>query len=153
MVPMESIPEIQEKNKMDLIKDLMKKYHEFLMYAIFGVLTTLINLASYYVLYDVLGISNMGSTAIAWLVAVIFAFVTNKKWVFGSDSMEVKVVLHELISFFLCRAATGVFDMAVMYVAVDVMAWNEMIWKLLSNVIVILLNFVASKLVIFKKKK
>ena len=102
---------------MDLIKDLMKKYHEFLMYAIFGVLTTLINLASYYVLYDVLGISNMGSTAIAWLVAVIFAFVTNKKWVFGSDSMEVKVVLHELISFFLCRAAQTVFAAIQMHSA------------------------------------
>ena len=94
----------------------------------------------------------MPSTALAWLLAVIFAFATNKKWVFDSQSMEWKVLLYELASFFACRIATGVFDMAVMYVAVDVMAWNEMLWKLLSNVIVIILNYVASKLVIFKKK-
>ncbi len=123
------------------------------MYGIFGVLTTVINLAAYYVLYNILSWSNLGSTALAWLVAVIFAFITNKIWVFDSRSMEWKVVLHELISFFACRLATGAFDMIVMYVAVDVMAWNEMVWKLLSNVIVIILNFIASKLVIFKNKQ
>ncbi|HRL57792.1 MAG TPA: GtrA family protein, partial [Lachnospira sp.] len=108
--------------------ELLKKYKSFVMYAIFGVLTTLINLASYYVLYNVLNWGNMPSTALAWLLAVIFAFATNKKWVFDSQSMEWKVLLYELASFFACRIATGVFDMAVMYVAVDVMAWNEMLW-------------------------
>lgn len=140
------------KNMIEKGMELLKKYKSFVMYAIFGVLTTLINLASYYVLYNVLNWGNMPSTALAWLLAVIFAFVTNKKWVFDSQSMEWKVLLYELASFFACRIATGVFDMAVMYVAVDVMAWNEMLWKLLSNVIVIILNYVASKLVIFKKK-
>ncbi len=140
------------KNMIEKGMELLKKYKSFVMYAIFGVLTTLINLASYYVLYNVLNWGNMPSTALAWLLAVIFAFATNKKWVFDSQSMEWKVLLYELASFFACRIATGVFDMAVMYVAVDVMAWNEMLWKLLSNVIVIILNYVASKLVIFKKK-
>jgi putative flippase GtrA len=132
--------------------ELLKKYKSFIMYAIFGVLTTVINVASYYVLYNMLHWSNLASTALAWLIAVIFAFATNKKWVFDSQSMEWKVVLYELGTFFACRIATGVLDMVVMYIAVDVMAWNEMIWKLLSNVIVIILNYVASKLVIFKKK-
>ena len=140
------------KNMIEKGMELLKKYKSFVMYAIFGVLTTLINLASYYVLYNVLNWGNMPSTELAWLLAVIFAFATNKKWVFDSQSMEWKVLLYELASFFACRIATGVFDMAVMYVAVDVMAWNEMLWKLLSNVIVIILNYVASKLVIFKKK-
>lgn len=140
------------KNMIEKGMELLKKYKSFVMYAIFGVLTTLINLASYYVLYNVLNWGNMPSTALAWLLAVVFAFATNKKWVFDSQSMEWKVLLYELASFFACRIATGVFDMAVMYVAVDVMAWNEMLWKLLSNVIVIILNYVASKLVIFKKK-
>lgn len=132
--------------------ELLKKYKSFIMYAIFGVLTTVINLASYYVLYNMLHWSNLASTALAWLIAVIFAFATNKKWVFDSQSMEWKVLLYELVTFFACRLATGVLDMVVMFVAVDVMAWNEMLWKLLSNVIVIILNYVASKLVIFKKK-
>ncbi|MGN0141787.1 MAG: GtrA family protein [Roseburia sp.] len=132
--------------------ELLRKYKSFIMYAIFGVLTTVINLASYYVLYNMLHWSNLASTALAWLIAVIFAFATNKKWVFDSQSMEWKVLLYELVTFFACRLATGVLDMVVMFVAVDVMAWNEMLWKLLSNVIVIILNYVASKLVIFKKK-
>ena len=139
-------------NKMELIKNLLIKHKSFIMYAIFGVLTTVINMAAYYVLYNVLSWSNMASTALAWFVAVVFAFVTNKKWVFDSQSMEAKVLLYELFSFFLCRIATGVFDMVVMYVAVDVMHANEMFWKLTANVLVILLNFVASKLIIFKKK-
>ena len=139
-------------NKMELIKNLLIKHKSFIMYAVFGVLTTLINMAAYYVLYNVLSWSNLASTALAWFVAVVFAFVTNKKWVFDSQSMEAKVLLYELFSFFLCRIATGVFDMVVMYVAVDVMHANEMFWKLTANVLVILLNFVASKLIIFKKK-
>ncbi|MDD6157387.1 MAG: GtrA family protein [Lachnospiraceae bacterium] len=130
----------------------MRKHKAFIMYAIFGVLTTLINLMAYYVLYNVLAWGNMSSTALAWFIAVIFAFITNKKWVFDSQSMALKVLVYELLTFFACRIATGILDMAVMYVAVDVMSWNEMVWKLLSNIIVILLNFVASKLVIFKKK-
>ena len=139
-------------SKMEFIKNLLIKHKSFIMYAVFGVLTTLINMAAYYVLYNVLSWSNLASTALAWFVAVVFAFVTNKKWVFDSQSMEAKVLLYELFSFFLCRIATGAFDMVVMYVAVDVMHANEMFWKLTANVLVILLNFVASKLIIFKKK-
>lgn len=131
--------------------EIIKKHKAFLMYAIFGILTTIINLAVYYILYNVFAWSNLASTALAWLVAVFFAFATNKKWVFESKSMEAKVLFYELTTFFACRVATGILDMVVMYLAVDIMAWNEMIWKLLSNIIVIILNFVASKLVIFKK--
>jgi putative flippase GtrA len=96
--------------------------------------------------------SNLISTAAAWLVAVVFAFITNKIWVFDSKSTEVKIVLYELGTFFACRIATGIMDMVIMYIAVDVKNWNEMLWKLLSNIIVIILNYIASKLIIFKKK-
>lgn len=94
--------------------------------------------------------SNLSSTAAAWFFAVIFAFITNKIWVFGSKSFESNVFIHELITFFTCRILTGLLDMLIMYIAVDVMAWNELLWKVFSNVLVIILNFVASKLVIFK---
>lgn len=140
-------------SKMEFIKNLLIKHKSFIMYAVFGVLTTLINMVSYYVCYNMLSWSNMVSTVVAWFVAVIFAFVTNKIWVFDSKSMEAKVLIYELCSFFICRIATGVVDMVVMYVAVDMMHSNEMFWKLAANVIVILLNFVASKLIIFKKKE
>ncbi len=135
------------------IKRIVIKYKAFLLYAIFGILTTVINLISYYILYNMIGWENVPSTALAWLVAVVFAFVTNKYWVFGSKSVELKTMLYELFTFFMCRIATGILDMLIMYIAVDVESWNEMIWKLLSNIIVIIINYVASKLIIFKKKE
>ena len=131
---------------------MFQKYKSVIMYLIFGVLTTLINIISYYILYHRLSVSNLLSTCLAWLFAVLFAFVTNKSVVFDSKSYEKTVLFRELRDFFVCRIATGVLDVAIMYVAVDLLCWNSLIWKVISNVLVIVLNYVASKLVIFKKR-
>lgn len=134
------------------IIDLLKKYRSFILYVIFGVLTTIINMVVYALCYDYCGINNILSTIIAWFAAVIVAYATNKVWVFDSRSFAPKVILYELITFFGCRIATGILDIAIMYVAVDVMNLNGMLFKLISNVLVIILNFIASKLIIFTKK-
>lgn len=134
------------------MRKLLEKYRSLILYVLFGGLTTLVNLVCYHLCYNVLSLPNLAATAIAWFFSVVFAFVTNKLWVFDSKSLEAKVLLYELATFFSCRIATGLVDLAIMYVAVDVMAWNELVWKLASNVIVVILNFVASKLIIFKKK-
>lgn len=131
---------------------LFQKYKSFIAYAFFGVCTTLVNLLCYHAFYFALGVPNVPSTVLAWLFAVLFAFVTNKIWVFESKSWALSVTIPELIKFFVCRIATGVLDVAVMWFAVDKMRWNAMAWKVISNVIVIVLNYVASKLVIFVKK-
>lgn len=131
---------------------LALKYQSLIMYGVFGVLTTIVNIAAYYVCYHGLTMPNLTSTAIAWLLAVIFAFITNKIWVFGSRSLEAKLLIYELNTFFTCRILTGLLDVLIMYVAVDIMVWDELLWKALSNVLVIILNFVASKLIIFKSK-
>ncbi len=126
------------------------------MYGIFGVLTTIINLVCYKVLYELWSWSNIQSNIIAWVVAVIFAFVTNKLWVFESKSLEFKTVCTELWRFISCRLATGVMDLLIMYVGVDLLHGPSMKFKVGSNVLVILLNYMLSKLVIFgnrKKKK
>lgn len=135
---------------MDRFIQLIQKYLSLIMYGVFGILTTAINIAAYYACYYVLTIPNMASTAAAWFLAVIFAFYTNKIWVFDSKSFEMKILTHELLSFFSCRILTGLLDMLIMYIAVDLMMWNELLWKLISNVFVIILNFIASKLIIFK---
>ena len=132
-----------------LIK-LIQKYQALIIYGVFGVLTTAVNIAVYYVCYHVLTIPNLASTATAWFFAVIFAFITNKIWVFDSKSFRMKIIIYELITFFSCRILTGLLDMLIMFIAVDVMLWNELLWKIVSNVLVIILNFVASKLIIFK---
>ena len=134
------------------IKELLVKYKALILYGVFGVLTTIINIVAYTLCYNRLGISNVVSNIIAWIFAVLVAFVTNKIWVFESKSMEAKILLHELISFFGCRIATGVLDLAIMYVTVDQLSFNSTLMKCISNVIVILSNYVASKLLIFKNK-
>lgn len=135
------------------IKKLVKKYKSLICYGIFGVLTTIINIVVYALCYEQLGISNVASNVIAWIASVIFAYVTNKIWVFESRSMELRILAKEIVSFFGCRLATGVLDLAIMYVTVDKLAFHSTLMKCISNVIVIVANYVASKLVIFNHKE
>ena len=125
------------------------KYKEVIMYLVFGVLTTIVNIAAYAVCARVLGIHYMISTAIAWILAVLFAYVTNKLFVFESRNTEIHFVIKEMASFFACRAVSGGTDMLLMWLFVDVLHVNDMIVKVLSNVIVVIINYVLSKL---KKK-
>lgn len=136
---------------MDKNKMLVIKYKNFIMYTIFGILTTAVNLISYILCCNICNIPNILSTIIAWILAVGFAFITNKLWVFDSKSFGIVTLKYEVPTFLGARIITGIFDVVIMYFTVDVFNWNPIIWKLLSNVIVIILNYIASKFVIFKK--
>jgi putative flippase GtrA len=135
---------------MDKIRGLLNKYRSFILYAAFGVLTTIVNMVVYYLCFNIMGIPNVPSTIIAWVMAVSFAFITNKLWVFDSKSFSAKTLKHEIPTFFGARIATGLLDVGIMYLAVDVLNWNSTLWKLISNILVIILNYIASKLIIFK---
>lgn len=137
---------------MKFLLELMKKYRSLIAYGIFGVLSTIVNIGTYYLCYDVNDMSNVLSNILAWIAAVLFAFVTNKLWVFESKSLAPEVVFYEFTTFMGCRGATGAMDLAIMYVCVDVLCWPAMVMKMISNILVILLNYVFSKLIIFKKK-
>ncbi len=130
----------------------MKKYKEVFSYLIFGALTTLVNVVVYYLCYNVAHIGNVISVIIAWILSVVFAYITNKLFVFESRSFARDVFIPEVVSFVGCRALTGVLDVAIMFVAVDLLSGNSLFWKVMSNIIVIILNFLASKILIFKKK-
>ena len=132
-------------------KQLLQKNKQLIFYLFFGVCTTLINTVCYGLLYECLEVNNVISTIIAWLLAVIFAFVTNKRLVFESQSGSGKELVRELVSFFGCRLATGVLDVIIMVIAVDIMGWHSLVWKLIANVIVIVINYVVSKWIIFRK--
>lgn len=134
------------------IKELFKKYKGIINYLIFGVLTTLINVVIYSLGYDVLGIPNLVSTALAWVVAVAFAFVTNKLFVFESRSWRGTEALKEAVNFVACRLSTGAVELVFMFLFVDLLAFSGTVMKLVCNVIVIILNYVLSKLIVFKKK-
>lgn len=133
------------------IKELFAKYREMILYLFFGGCTTLVNIVSYYICSRI-GIGTAVSTVIAWVLSVLFAYATNRKFVFLSKATELAAILKEAAGFFLCRLATGILDLAIMVVFVDFLHFNDMIIKILSNIIVIVLNYVASKLLIFKEK-
>ncbi len=132
------------------IKCLFEKYRPVLLYLIFGVLTTLINVGTYWVVAHPMGYSVMVSTIIAWILAVLFAYITNRRWVFNSTATTSSTIIKEFAAFITCRITTGIFDGLSMFIFVDVFHFNDVLIKLLANIIVIILNYIASKLIIFK---
>lgn len=128
------------------------KIKEILWYGFFGVLTTLVNIISFYLL-DKTGMNVYLNNFIAWFLSVLFAFVTNKLFVFNSKSLDKKVIMKEVISFFFFRILSLGIDMAGMYICISMMNMNRMISKVLMNVVVIVANYIFSKIFIFKKKE
>ena len=138
--------------RLRVLKKLFVRYRDIISYLFFGVCTTLINLIVYYACAHPFHLSTAVSTVTAWLLSVLFAFITNKLWVFESKSWKSNVVIREAASFFLCRLATGIMDLVIMLVSVDIFGWNDLLMKIISNVLVVIINYVASKLLIFRKK-
>ena len=134
------------------MKRLIEKYWDVLTYLFFGVLTTAVNYVVYLPCYNLLGWSAGFSNILAWIVAVTFAFVTNKPLVFKSHDWSWKVVWPELTKFVGCRIGSGVLETGILMVAVDWLQWNGNVWKLITAVLVIVLNYIGSKFLVFKKK-
>ncbi len=134
------------------LRSLLVKYWDILTYLVFGVLTTVVNYAVYLPVYNFCGISAAVSNMIAWVVAVAFAFLTNKPFVFHSHDWSAQTVLPELTKFVSCRIASGALETVILFLSVDCMNWNGNIWKLVTQVLVIIINYVGSKLLVFRKK-
>lgn len=138
---------------MKAILALLQKYRDIIAYLFFGAVTTVVNLVAYYLCYEVWQIANTPSVIIAWILAVLVAFLTNKPFVFRSHDWSFKVLLPEAGSFFGCRVGTGILELVLMYLTVDLMQLNGMLMKLVINILVVILNYVGSKLLVFRKKK
>lgn len=133
------------------IRALVEKHWDIVTYLIFGVLTTVVNYLVYLPIYNLLGASAAVSNAIAWVAAVAFAFLTNKPFVFKSHDWSAKTVLPELSKFVGCRVASGVLETLILLLTVDILGWNGNVWKIITSVLVVILNYVASKLLVFRK--
>ena len=133
------------------IRALVMKHWDMVSYLFFGVLTTVVNYLVYLPLYNLLGISAAFSNIIAWVAAVAFAFVTNKPFVFKSHDWSMQTVLPELGKFVGCRAASGGLETALVFLTVDVCGWDGNLWKLIISVAGVILNYVSSKLLVFRK--
>lgn len=134
------------------VKALIEKYWDVLSYLFFGVLTTVVNYLVYLPCFNLLGLSAAVSNAISWVAAVLFAYLTNKPFVFRSNDWSMATVVPEFARFVGCRVASGVGETVILFLAVDLMGWNGNIWKLVTSVLVVIVNYAASKLVVFRKK-
>ena len=136
---------------MKTIRVLIEKYYDILVYLVFGVLTTAVNYIVYLPCYNLLGLSATVSNVIAWVVAVVFAYLTNKPFVFRSYDWSAKTVVPELTKFVGSRIASGALETGIIFVTVDCLLWNGNIMKLVTSILVVILNYVASKLLVFRK--
>ena len=135
-----------------MIKRLFDKYKDLIPYAFWGVCTTLVNTVAYWFFATPLRVGVVPSAMIAWFLSVLFAYVTNRKWVFHSQATGREAITKELLSFYGCRVATGIVDWLCMFIFADLLHMNDLVIKLAANILVIILNYIASKLWIFKKK-
>ena len=131
---------------------LFAKYKQTILYLIFGILSTIVNILTYAFCTRDLNIEFLISNWIAWIAAVLFAYITNKFFVFESKETNTKFLIKELSSFVSCRIVSGVIEMVLMYIMIGLMSLNDFIVKIITNVVVVILNFIFSKLIIFKHK-
>ena len=134
-----------------MLSDLYNKYKEIINYLIFGGLTTLVSIGTYAIFTIVFNIDYLISNVLSWIIAVLFAFVTNKLFVFESKSKDKASVSKEIINFFFFRIVSLGIEMIIMYVFVDLLLINDLITKIIAQVIVILSNYIFSKVFVFKK--
>ena len=116
-------------------------------------LTTIINIFAYWLFTRIFACPVVASTVIAWTIAVFFAYFTNRKYVFNSTTNTFRGIITEAVEFFGCRIATGIVDVIIMYVFVDLLQWPDVPVKTASNILVIILNYIASKLLVFREEK
>jgi putative flippase GtrA len=135
------------------IKEIWNRHRDILLYLFFGGLTTLVNFIIYLPLYHLCALPASISNIIAWIGAVIFAFLTNKPFVFHSNDWSMHVVVPEFTKFVGCRVGSGIFETIIIWLTVDILAFNGNLVKILVSVMVVILNYIASKWIVFSKKQ
>lgn len=133
------------------IQNLYYKLESVVLYAFFGVLTTVVSFGAQY-LASRAGCATAVSTVISWICAVTFAFFVNKFFVFKENSKNASDMLKQAGQFYAARLVSGVFEVVFMVVTVDKLGLNEMLMKLIAQIFILVSNYLFSKLIIFKKK-
>lgn len=146
------------------IKSLYKKYEDIILYIIFGGFTTVVSWGSHFAMLKLFNAPTGAATTVSWILSVTFAFVTNKKYVFKSKTDTMKGFIAQMLSFYSARLASFGMELIIMLLCADVYSeffcslfgvddiTNEMIFKVLANIIILIMNYALSKLVIFRNK-
>ena len=137
---------------MDMIKNLWIKYKEYILYLAFGVFTTVVNYLVYVPLTLWLHVPELIANAIAWVVAVAFAYITNRIWVFESKTKGFGPVVFEIFKFALGRVVSLLVEEAIIGIFVTWLGFNGLVIKVIASIVTIILNYIFSKFIIFKSK-
>ena len=136
-----------------ILEPFYKKNKEVLLYLFFGGLSFIVSIASYAYFNVVLEINELIANIFSWILAVVFAFVTNKIWVFCSKNDSFFEFFREMFSFFAGRLATLGIEEAILLIFITCLSFPSMTVKVVAQIVVILLNYVISKLFVFKGSK
>ncbi len=143
---------IAEKIGLKKLADLYRKHREGMRYLVFGGLSTVLNIIVFAICAKAMNFSTTISNTIAWIIAVLFAYITNKLYVFDSKTEKKAALIKEIILFFGARVFTLILETAFLWLVIDKLGFNEIFMKIISNILVIILNYIFSKIFIFVKK-
>lgn len=132
-----------------MIRKIFDKYSEVILYLFFGGLTTIVSIGSYVIFLRILEGNALIANIISWVFAVLFAYITNRIWVFHSKNKGIRSVLKELASFFSGRIATLVMEEAILWVGIEWLSMGNILIKIIAQVFVVIANYIISKFFIF----
>lgn len=143
------------KNKYtNLLVELYYKYKEIFDYLFFGGLVTIVNFISYYIPANIIGVDKIVSNLIAFIISVIFAYVVNKEYVFETKWEGIQNVFKEFSSFVISRIGTGLLcDILIFAFMINILNINDVISKIFTQILVVILNYIIGKWFVFKQKK
>lgn len=134
------------------MRTLFEKYRELILYVFFGGLTTLVDWASYWMMTDLLHVPYMAAAFLSQVFSILFAYVTNRRFVFESGARGVRAVAVEMVKFFGARGVSLLLNMLVMFLGVDLLHGNDKAVKIAASVLVVIANYIFSKLFVFRNK-
>lgn len=134
------------------LETLYRKNKEILLYLFLGGITTIISIISYAVCNITFGINELIANIISWMLAVLFAFFTNRKWVFEATVHTVKELVRQMLYFFGGRLATLLVEEVILFIFITWLGLDSMLIKVIAQVVVIMLNYIISKFWVFKKE-
>lgn len=126
------------------------KYKREILYLVYGALTTMVNISAYLGLTQVAGMEYLSSNVIAWITSVIFAYITNRLYVFNSSGRGPYRIIKEFCAFTGCRLFSGLVDTTTMYLMIDLLKFNDLPVKIFANFLVIILNYGLSRQIVFQ---
>lgn len=140
---------VLESEDIIFMLELFQKQRSFVLYVAFGILTTVINVTSYAGMVSI-NWNVQVAVVISWILAVAVAYIRNRKWVFNSQAFTALEILREIFSFFVARLATLILEMIIIWLGVQLLKQNAIVWKAVDNFVVIIVNYAISKMIIFK---